>query len=54
MIEITKELERVILTNPVEPEIWKVARTQGMTTMKEDAMLKAFDGIIPFGEVHNL
>jgi len=53
-LSIDKDIERVILTNPVEPEIWKVARSKGMMTMKEDAIRKAFDGIVPFEEVNTL
>jgi type IV pilus assembly protein PilB len=54
VLKIDKEIENVILKNPVEPEIWKVARRNGMITMKEDAMLKALDGIIPFEEVNKV
>jgi hypothetical protein len=31
-----------------------VARSKGMLTMKEDAILKAFDKMIPFEEVNSL
>jgi type IV pilus assembly protein PilB len=48
---IDKEIEKVILTNPTELEISRVTRAQGMLTMKEDAILKAFQRIIPFDEV---
>lgn len=54
MIEMNKDLERVILTRPTEEEIVKVARAQGMLTMKEDAMLKAFRKEIPWEEVNKL
>ncbi|KKU28452.1 MAG: hypothetical protein UX43_C0028G0002 [Candidatus Giovannonibacteria bacterium GW2011_GWB1_46_20] len=54
MLKIDKEIESVILKNPVEPEIWKIARKNGMTTMREDATLKALDGIIPFEEVNKV
>lgn len=50
----TKELERVILTKPIEEEIYKVARAEGMFTMKEDAIIKMLDGVIPFEEVNTL
>ena len=49
---MTKELERVILTKPTEPEIWKIVRSQGMLTMKEDAMIKATERRIPFEEIN--
>jgi len=54
MFEMSKELEHVILTNPNEQEIYKVVRAQGMLTMRENAMIKAFEGIIPFGEISQL
>jgi type IV pilus assembly protein PilB len=54
ILEVDKEVERVILSNPVEPEIWKIARSKGMLSMKEDAMLKAFDGVVPFEEVYKV
>jgi len=54
VIAMDKELEKVILKNPVETEIMKVARAQGMLTMKEDAVLKSFRREIPFEEVNAL
>ena len=54
MIEMDKMLEHVILTRPTEEEITKVARAQGMLTMKEDAILKAFRKEIPWEEVNKL
>ena len=53
MFDINKEMQSVILKNPVNSEIYKVARKNGMLMMREDAMLKAVDGIIPFREVYN-
>jgi type IV pilus assembly protein PilB len=54
VFSIEKELERVILTSPTEPDIWKVARKAGMTTMREDAIIKALNKQIPFEEINNL
>lgn len=53
MFKIDKELQEVILKNPVNSAIYEVARKNGMLTMKEDAMLKAVDGVIPFMEAYN-
>ncbi|MBX4210732.1 hypothetical protein KW783_02045, partial [Candidatus Parcubacteria bacterium] len=53
-LEMDKNLESVILKNPTEPEITKVARAKGMLSMKEDALLKAFNGIFPIEEVNTL
>lgn len=54
VLSIDKELEQIILKTPTEQDIWKYARSKGMLTMKEDAILKAFDRVIPFEEVNGL
>ncbi|MEN9921576.1 MAG: hypothetical protein RLZZ517_554 [Candidatus Parcubacteria bacterium] len=54
MFKMTKEIEAIILKNPVESEIYKVARSQGLITMKEDAIRKAMQKIIPFEEINEL
>lgn len=54
VVEGDRELERLILKNASEEELYKYARSKGMLTMKEDAMLKAFRGEIPWGEVNRL
>lgn len=54
ILEMNKEIENMILKSPTELEIYKVARSQGMITLKEDAFLKAFKRIIPFEEVNSL
>ncbi|MBP6866609.1 MAG: Flp pilus assembly complex ATPase component TadA, partial [Candidatus Pacebacteria bacterium] len=52
MFKIDKEIESVILKNPVYSEIYKVARKNGMLLMKEDAMLKALNGVVPMTEAY--
>lgn len=54
MFEMNKEIEDIILKSPVESDIYAVARKNGMITMKEDALIKALKGIIPFEEVNKL
>jgi type IV pilus assembly protein PilB len=54
MFEMDKDIEQVILKDPTEFAISKVVRKKGMLTMKEDAMLKAFNGEIAFEEVNKL
>ena len=54
VMEMTAELEKVILDDGVESKLWEVCRKQGMLTIKEDAILKAFDRKIPFSEVNSL
>lgn len=54
MFPVDKEIERIILADPTEPRLWEAARKKGMLTMKEDAMLKCMDKIIPFQEIGGL
>ena len=53
MFKVDKEMQNVILKSPTNEEIYKVARKHGMFMMREDAMLKSLEGIIPFTEVYN-
>ena len=53
MFKVDKEMQSVILKNPTNNEIYKVARKKGMLMMCEDAMLKALKGVVPFREVYN-
>ena len=50
VLEVDRELESVILKTPVDTEIYKTARAKGMFTMREDAIAKAMQGVIPFEE----
>ena len=54
MFEINKDVERIILTNPSEIDIENHIRSAGMLNMKDDALIKAFEGVIPFEEVSKL
>jgi type IV pilus assembly protein PilB len=54
VIEMDKELERVILTDPTEPKVREIARKQGMLTMREDAIIKSMQKLVPFEEVNTL
>jgi type IV pilus assembly protein PilB len=54
MFGMTRELEKMILTNPTEPALWPIVRSQGMFTMKEDAIIKALEKKIPFEEVNKI
>ncbi|MDB5244422.1 MAG: ral secretion pathway protein [Parcubacteria group bacterium] len=54
ILRMDKELEQAVLKNPVEENIYEVARSGGMLTMREDAILKAAEGLIPFEEVNTL
>ncbi len=54
MFRVDKKMQRIILENPTELAIYKEARSKGMTTLKEAAMLKCMDRVIPFREINNL
>lgn len=53
MYAVDKEMQDIILKNPVESEIYRVARKNGMLSMREDAILKSAQGIVPLQEVYN-
>ncbi len=54
LLPMTSELERQILTDASEDKVRAIARKHGMLTMKEDAILKSFEGSIPFSEANKL
>ncbi len=54
LMDMSPQMERVILENPVDSKLWEVARAQGMLTMREDAMMKAFAKKVPFSEISTL
>jgi len=54
VLEMDKDIEAIILKNPTELELTKIARSKGMLTMKEDAIIKAMHQQIPFEEVNML
>jgi type IV pilus assembly protein PilB len=54
ILKMSKTIEHTLLTNPVEEEIYADARKEGMFTMREDAIIKALSGQIPFEEVGTL
>ncbi|PIR82760.1 hypothetical protein COU20_00310 [Candidatus Kaiserbacteria bacterium CG10_big_fil_rev_8_21_14_0_10_59_10] len=54
VIEMSTGVEKAILDGHVDSRIWETARNEGMLTMQEDAMLKAFAKQVPFSEVEAL
>jgi type IV pilus assembly protein PilB len=54
MFNMNSEIENIILHNPIESEVYKVARKNGLITIKEDAMIKAMNKLIPFSEINQL
>ncbi len=54
VLVMDSDLEQVVLKNPTGPAVFEAARAKGMLTMKEDAIIKAMKGVIPFEEVSAL
>ncbi len=54
ILEMTSEIERIVLDNPIDSKLWAAARQNGMLTMQEDAIIKAFNKQIPYSEVSTL
>ncbi|MFA6315236.1 MAG: ATPase, T2SS/T4P/T4SS family [Candidatus Paceibacterota bacterium] len=54
MFTMDKEIEQAILRNATEIEIQKIVREKGMLSIKESAIVKAFEKKIPFEEVNKL
>ena len=54
ILHMNKDLEQVVLKEPVEERIYAAARAGGMLTMREDAIVKALAGEIPFEEISTL
>ncbi len=53
-ITINEDIEKLILNNGDEEAIQRVAREHGFISMKEDAIIKALNHMIPFEEVSTL
>jgi type IV pilus assembly protein PilB len=54
MFDMNSDLEKAILANKPEDEMFSIVRKSGMLTMKEDAIIKSTQGIVPFEEVNTL
>jgi type IV pilus assembly protein PilB len=54
ILKIDKEIEELILHKADENDIYKNARSKGMITLKEDALLKCMEGKVPFTEAMSL
>ena len=54
LLEMDRDFEKILLEAPTEEAIDQLARKKGFLTMKEDALLKVFAGVIPFEEVSKL
>lgn len=54
IMEMNPAIEKIILDHPVESKLWDAARAQGMLTMREDAIMKAFSKKIPYSQVNEV
>lgn len=54
MFLVDRDVQELILKNPVEPELYKLNRSKGMLTLREDALIKALEGKVPMQEVFSL
>ncbi len=54
ILDIDTEIQNAIVSKASDDDIYKLARSKGMIFMKEDAMIKSMDGIIPFVEINGL
>ncbi len=54
VFSVDKEIQKIILSEPNEANLWEAARKKGMLTMKEDAILKCMEGTVPFQEIGGL
>lgn len=51
VLKMTPSLERITIEGPSEQKIIEEAKRQGMTTMKQDGIIKALKGIVSLEEV---
>lgn len=54
VIDMDKDMEKVLLSDPNEASVFEAAQRKGMFTLRQDALLQAFEGKIPFEEVNKL
>lgn len=54
VFNVDKDTEKIILSEPTDVRLYESARKKGMISMKEDAILKSMDKIVPFQEINTL
>ena len=54
IFDMSSELERAILAGKSQDDLYTIVRRGGMLTVKEDAIIKSAQGIVPFEEVNTL
>ena len=53
-MEVTEEIQKLIIKHATSHEVQKVAMAQGMITMRQDGYLKALTGITTLEEVNRV
>lgn len=51
MLEMTPELERIILKEPSQEKLFEEAKRQGMITLRQDGIIKVLEGLVSLEEV---
>jgi len=51
ILEMTKELGDIVISEPTEKRVLAEAKNQGMITMRQDGILKALKGVTSIEEV---
>jgi len=54
MFSADRDVQELILKSPTEPELYKLLRSKGMLTLREDALLKALNGEVMMQDVYLL
>lgn len=52
MLQVDEEIQELILNNGSEEDIYNAARKNGFMTIKEDAIVKALEHVIPYEEMN--
>jgi len=54
VVQMDENIEHIILSNPTERDIKKIANKQGTLDMREDGIIKILQGITDFAEVKSV
>ena len=52
MLQVDEEIQELILKGGSEEDMYKAARKNGFMTIKEDAIVKALEHVIPYEEMN--
>jgi type IV pilus assembly protein PilB len=54
ILELDDDIQNAIVNRKSEDDLWKIAKSKGMITMKQDAIIKSMNKIVPFVEIAGL